>query len=267
MSNLLDGSEQLELQFSPAAEPIRVPAVGSLVLHGVLFGGILLYGALNGFFHHNFWGNPGAGGAIQVSLVSDALPLPSDQPPNQNVLSTETPSKAPAAPSPKETRAQDETAIPILGKQQKPQKETAQKTLKNQPPPKQNNLAQFGEQSGSSMPRATMAQNTTANGPVNVSNGDFGTRFGWYVEVIKRKVSQNWNRYEVDPRTPKGASTEIYFKVNRQGEPSSFKINTASGSPTLDQSCLRATQRVDTFGDLPRESNDQWLDVTYDCTY
>ena len=40
-----------------------------------------------------------------------------------------------------------------------------------------------------------------------------------------------------------------------------------TGSPTLDRSCLLATQRVDTFGDLPRESNDQWLDVTYDCTY
>jgi protein TonB len=117
------------------------------------------------------------------------------------------------------------------------------------------------------MPRATMAQTGSANGPVSVSNGDFGTRFGWYVEIIKRKVSQNWNRYEVDSRTAKGATAEIYFRVSRQGVPSSFKINTASGSPTLDQSCLRATQRVDTFGPLPPESNDQWLDVTYDCTY
>jgi len=60
---------------------------------------------------------------------------------------------------------------------------------------------------------------------------------------------------------------QIYFKVNRQGVPSGFKVNTASNSPTLDRSCLLATERVDTFGDLPRDSNDQWLDVTYDCTY
>ncbi len=112
-----------------------------------------------------------------------------------------------------------------------------------------------------------MAQNTASNGPVTISNGDFGSRFGWYVEVIKRKVSQNWNRYEVDQRTAKGTMTEIYFRVNRQGAPTNFRINTPSGSPTLDQSCLRATQRVDTFGDLPRDSNDQYLDVTYDCTY
>lgn len=267
MRNLFEGSEQLERELSPERERIGGPAAGSFALHGALFGGLLFYGILNGFFHHNFWGNPGSGGAIQVSIVSNALPLPSDQPPNQNVLSTETPSKAPAPPEPKAKQAVDETAIPISGKQAKPQKQTAPKTAQHQPPPKQDNRAQFGEQSGMSMPRATMAQNATSNGPVNISNGDFGSRFGWYVEVIKRKVSQNWNRYEVDPHTAKGAMTEIYFRVNRAGAPSNFSIRTSSGSPTLDQSCLRATQRVDTFGDLPRDSNDQWLDVTYDCTY
>ena len=117
------------------------------------------------------------------------------------------------------------------------------------------------------MARSTMAQPPTADPPVNVTNGDFGTRFPWYVDGIKRKVSQNWNAAQVDPRTPKGAAVQIYFKVNRQGVPSSFRINTSSGSPTLDRSCLLATERVDTFGELPRESNDQWLDVTYDCTY
>ena len=105
------------------------------------------------------------------------------------------------------------------------------------------------------------------SGPVSVANGDFGSRFGWYVEVIKRKVDQNWYRAEVDPRTPRGATAQVYFKVSRQGVPSNFKINNSSGSPTLDRSCERATQRVDTFGALPAGANDQWLDVTYDCAY
>src|SRR6202167_1683496 len=260
MNSLLSGPEHREAQFGRELthEPLLAPVTGSFVLHGILFGGLLFYGILNGLFHHNLWGNPGTGGAIQVTLVSNALPLPADQPPNENVLTTETPSKAPAPPAPKDEQKVDETAIPISGKEVKPQKQTA---------PKTDNRAQFGEQAASSMPRATMAQNTASNGPVSVTNGDFGSRFGWYVEIIKRKVSQNWNRFEVDARTPKGASTEIYFRVNRQGAPSGFKINKPSISPTLDQSCLRATQRVDTFGDLPRDSNDQWLDVTYDCTY
>ncbi|MGD0859804.1 MAG: TonB C-terminal domain-containing protein [Terracidiphilus sp.] len=263
METLLEGAEQLERELTP--DRIAAPAAGSFVLHGALFAGLLLYGFLSGFLHRNPWGNPGAGGAIQVSLVSSAIPLPSDQPPNNNVLSTETPSQAPAEPTPKAKQAVDETAIPFSGKQEKLKREDARKTQQHQPQP--DNRAQFGEQAGSILPRSTMAQPGSASSPVSVSNGDFGSRFGWYVEIIKRKVSQNWNRYEVDPHTAKGAMAEIYFRVNRQGAPSNFKINTASGSPTLDRSCLLATQRVDTFGDLPRESNDQWLDVTYDCTY
>lgn len=269
MSSLLEGGEQLERELSP--EPTTAPAIGSVVLHGALFGSILLYGIINGFFHHNFWGNPGAGSAIQVNLDSSAIPLPADQPKTDNVLTTEKPSQAPAPPQPKAEEKVDETAIPIPGKEQKVEKEKpkppATKTQPKQPPPKQENRAQFGEQAGSKLARSTFAQPTASDQPVSVSNGDFGSRFPWYVEGIKRKVSQNWIRGQVDPGTPKGATVQIYFKVNRQGMPTGFRINTASGSPTLDRSCLLATQRVDTFGDLPRESNDQWLDVTYDCTY
>jgi len=262
MDSVLDGGGQLEREMKP--DPIAASATGSIVLRAALFGGILLYGFINGF-HHN-WGNPGPGSAIQVSLDSAAIPLPTDQPKNDNVLPTDKPSPAPAPPEPKAKQAVDETAIPIQGKEQKPEKQKQVKTAKV-PPPKPEDRVQYGQQAGSKLSRSTFAQPAAPDQPVSVTNGDFGSRFPWYVDGIKRKVSQNWNRYEVDQGTPKGASVQIYFKLNRQGVPSGFRVNTSSGSPTLDRSCLLATQRVDTFGDLPRESNDQWLDVTYDCTY
>jgi protein TonB len=267
-----EGSANLERELAGdlAAEPIAGPAFGAIFLHIALAGAILLYMFL-GAFHPFSWGNPGPGGSIQVSLVSNALPLPADHPNNDNVLATEKPSEAPAPPTPKAQQAVDQTAIPIAGKEQKltPKKDvqTAPKTQAHQPPPRQENRAQFGEQSGASMPRATMAQPSASAQPVSVTNGDFGTRFPWYVEGIKRKGSQNWIRGQVDSRTPSGATVQICFKVNRQGIPSGFRVCTASGSPTLDHSCLLAMQRVDTFGDLPRDSSDQWLDVTYDCIY
>ena len=94
MNDLLEGSEKLERELTP--EPMAAPAVGSLLLHGGLAAVLLVYGILGGLLHHNFWGNPGVGGAIQVNLVSSALPLPNNQPVNQNVLATEKPSAAPA---------------------------------------------------------------------------------------------------------------------------------------------------------------------------
>ena len=50
------------------------------------------------------------------------------------------------------------------------------------------------------MPRATMSQPGSVSTPVSVANGDFGSRFPWYVDGIKLKVSQNWIRGQVDPR-------------------------------------------------------------------
>ncbi|MGD0912639.1 MAG: hypothetical protein ABR928_12130, partial [Terracidiphilus sp.] len=131
-----------------AGEPTAGPAAGSLLLHATLIGLLIYYGWIMGLFHHNLWGGQGAGGSMQVSLVSNAIPLPSTQPLNKNVLTTETPSQAPALPSPKETQKVDDTAIPIPGKTVKPQKQTAPKTQQHQPPPKEDNLAHYGEQTG-----------------------------------------------------------------------------------------------------------------------
>ncbi len=261
MMSLLNDGEQLERELTP--EPVIAPALRSVLFHVALAGGLVAYGVIGGFFHHNLWGAAGAGGSIQVSLVSNALPLPSDQPPNQNVLTTDTPSQAPAEPTPKAKQAEDEKTIPILGKQKKPQRQTVQKTQQHQP--LQNNRAQYGEQAGSFMARAT--QQTGSIGPTSVSNGDFGSRFGWYVDGINRKMATSWYKPEVDPRTPKGARVYLTFSINRAGNPSDVQIERSSGSTTLDRSCQRGVQRVDTFGNLPSQYNQSSLKVSYYCEY
>ncbi|MGA2753343.1 MAG: hypothetical protein ABSE53_06205 [Terracidiphilus sp.] len=261
MDSVLEGGEHLEREL--ARESFAGPAAGSLGLHLAIAAMLVSYAWAMGLFHHNFWGTAGAGGSMQVTLTN-ALPLPAEQI-NQNVLATETPSQAPAAPSPKEQKHVDETAIPILGKPAKPTAKNIPKTQMHQPQPKQN-VAQYGEQSGSVMPHQ-MQPSSGSNPSVNVTNGDFGSMYPWYVQIIKTRVDQNWYRGQVDPRTPKGAVTQIYFRVNAEGVPSGFKVDISSGSPTLDQSCLAATERVDVFGRLPSLPRITWLDVTYDCTY
>ena len=162
MSSVLEGGEHLEREFTP--EPIARPAIGSFVLHGVLIAALVSYGLVRGMFHPHIWGTQGAGGAMQVNLVSTAIPLPNNQPVNQNVLTTEKPSPAPAPPSPKEQAKVDEKAIPILGKQVKPMEQTAPKTQAHQPTPESDNQARYGEQSGTVIPRATQPLETKAAG-------------------------------------------------------------------------------------------------------
>ena len=65
MESVLEGSEHLERELTP--EPIAGPAAGSVGLHLLLVGLILVYGWALGLFHHNLWGSPGAGGSMQVN--------------------------------------------------------------------------------------------------------------------------------------------------------------------------------------------------------
>lgn len=256
------GSEHLERELTP--EPLKGPAAGAIVLHIVLLGLVGYYAWILGLFHHDVWGNAGAGGAMQVSLVSSALPLPSEQV-NQNVLATETPSQAPAAPSPKAEHQVDQTAIPILGRHAKPQHKTVEKTQQHQPTPPQNR-ATYGEQAGTIMPRALNPQ-IASNGPTSVGDNDFASRFGWYVDQINRKMANSWYKQMVDPRTPRGSRVYLIFTINRDGSPSNVKLDRSSGSPTLDMSCEQGVERVDTFGPLPPGYNQSTLKVSYYCEY
>lgn len=261
MSVLLEGDERLEQELT--GEPIAKPATGSILLHIGLAGAIVAYYVVGGFFHANTWGGSTSGGAIRVNMTA-AIPLPSDQPPNENVLATEKPSPAPAPPQPKAAPKVDENAIPILGKK----KQKVQPAPRRQEQVKQaqpQNRAEYGEQAANNLPRAIQGVNNP--GPTSVTQGDFGSRFPWYVDAINRKMSQDWNKFEVDQRTPHGARVYITFTIRRDGSPSNIQLDRSSGSPTLDRSCVRAAQRVDTFGSLPGAYNGNSLNVSYYCEY
>jgi len=265
MDTVLRGGERLEREL--AQEPFVASAAGSLLLHAALAGFIVAYGLVAGLFHHNVWGNAGSGGAIQVTLVTRAaLPLPSDQPPNENVLATEKPSQAPAEAAPKAKQAVDESAIPISGKMTKAERLNARKTQLHQPQPMQQNLAQYGEQAGSSIPRSVQTQGFTS-GQTTVSDGDFGSRFGWYVDNLNRKMASNYYKPEVDPHTPRGSRVYIQFAIHRDGSASGVQMSQSSGSSTLDRACIRAAQRVDTFGPLPSQYGQNLLMTSYYCEY
>jgi protein TonB len=225
------------------------------------------------FRHGNNWGQDnGIQGAIQASLVSSApsVPLPSDTPPTKNVLATETPSAAPAIPEKAANAAPDLKAVAIPTKQPEktkpvPPKPQQQEQKHPQQPPDQHR-ANYGEQQAPNLPRS-MASAPNANSPVAVSGGDFGSRFGWYVNGITRKVSENWYKQSIDPSTPQGAQTVIIFRIGRDGSADNVRIGKSSGSYGMDTECVRAVQRAENFGPLPPAYNGSTVDVAYTFTY
>jgi protein TonB len=273
-----------QLDPDPHAEldPFRGPALQSLALHAGIVGALLAYALIASHLHGNNWGNNSVTqGAIQATMVSSApaIPLPRDeQKPSDNVLATETPSPAPAPPAPKAPAAQEEKSIPIPIKEPvktklQPKKQVEQKqpvqhipvraaTAAERQQVRPNNRANYGE-AAPATPRSMAA--ATPGAQVNVQGGDFGSRFPWYVDVIRRKTAQNWYKQEVDPGTPDGSRVFLSFSVSRSGEPSGVRIAQSSGSPTLDTSCVRAVQRVDTYGPLPSGYSGSSLQVSYYC--
>ena len=262
MEGLLEGDERLERELAP--EGVVAPAMGSLALHGALLAAVALYILVGGLFRPKLFGGPGAGGVLQVQLAS-SLPLPNNQPVNQNVLATETPSTAPALPAPKTTQIQKLNAVPIVGKRVQPQKVTQTRTQPHQPPPKSQDQAHYGEKSGSviqqSMPEKGMS------GPTSFENGDFGAMFPGYVTAVNNLMSQNWYRSEVNAATPKGSRVYLAFTINRDGSVTGERIAQSSGSSTLDYSCLQAVERVQNFPPLPGGYNQSTLRVSYYCEY
>jgi periplasmic protein TonB len=210
------------------------------------------------------WGSGGLGEAIGATLVS-TVPLAANPTQTQNVLANE--SKGLTKSQPKiEEKAPD--AIEIQGKNAKikPKKkqETASKEKAQPELEEETNQVAFGEGGPVSGPYGTFSAGGAKGGfGITGAGGDFGTRYAWYVQVIQRKVADNWLKYEVDPRITTANRVYITFDVARDGHPSSVQIEQSSGVPSLDISAVRALQRIDTFGPLPMDYSGSKISVEF----
>ena len=223
---------------------------------------ILLYSNVFTGSRGEGWGGGGGGSAIGVSLVS-SVPLPAPAAKTENVLANE--SKGVTKSQPKvEEKEPDAIAIPGKNAKVNPKKPpTPTKEKKPAPEPETNQVA-FGEGGPVSGPYGSFAAGGAKGGfGVTGSGGDFGTKYAYYVQIVQRKVSENWLKYEVDPRITTAQRVYITFDVARDGHPYNVRVEQSSGVPSLDVSAMRALQRIDTFGPLPQDYSGSKISVEY----
>jgi protein TonB len=224
---------------------------------------ILLYSVVFTGSRGEGWGSGGGGSAIGVTLVSN-VPLPATAAQTQNVLANE--SKGVTKSQPKvEEKAPDAIEIQAKNSKIKPKKPPTPTKAKSEPAPEEEtNQVAFGEGGPVSGPYGSFAAGGAKGGfGVNGGGGDFGTRYGWYVQIIQRKVSENWLKYEVDPGITTAQRVYITFDVARDGHPYNVRVEQSSGVPSLDVSATRALQRIDTFGPLPPDYSGSKISVEY----
>jgi protein TonB len=254
-------------------ESWRSPLAWSIALHVALFGSLVLWGVVLNRSGAGWGESNAAGGAISATLVNN-IPLPATPTQTENILANQ--SKGLSQSLPPEKAAQPEPeAVPIPDshvkvrpapveravEQPKPVHPTPAQVAKAQPKrpvepvPPQSNVVPFGEGGPVSGPYgAFSAANVKGGfGFTSSAGGDFGTRFGWYVDNVRRKVSENWFEYEIDPNIHAANRVFITFEITRTGQPTNVQVSQSSGIPSLDTSAVRALQRIDTFGPLPRD--------------
>src|ERR1700730_16231526 len=227
----------------------------SLGLHIAIAGAIVLYAVVAPGSRGEGWGAVGGGDAMGVTLVS-TVPLPANPVKTENVLANDSKGITQSQPKPVE---KEPDAIPIpdkdVKKKPKPKPETTPTNQKPTPVQQaENNVVPFGEGGPVSGPYGNFNAGGAKGGfGFTGGGGDFGTRFSWYVRVIQQKVSENWLKYEVDPRVSQSQRVYLTFDIARDGHPSHVLVEQSSGVPSLDRSAAQALQRIDTFGPLPSD--------------
>jgi protein TonB len=246
---------------------LRRPLAWSVALHAgvtvaIIFGATYLTG-----HRGEGWGTGGGGDALGATLVS-TVPLPASSVPTQNVLANESKGITQSQPKP-EVKEPEPDAIPIPEKESKKKPKTQITATKRKPLPEppvetESNVVPFGEGGPVAGPYGTFTAGGAKGGfGFTGGGGDFGNRYAWYVKVVQQKVQQNWLAYEVDPRIRDANRVYLTFDITRDGRPVNVRIEQSSNIPSLDNSAVRALQRIDTFGPLPSDYSGTKVSVEF----
>ena len=238
---------------APLQQKLASGLAGAVFLH-IAVAGILIAIAFLHPSQNEIWGdNTASTGSIQAQMVP-SIPLPSKVPPvDHSVLAPEEVSKAPAPPPKEHTAAPPKPTDILIKSNTKPPTKVATKETPAPPrhpqPIPDTTKAASGEQATQIAQSATPVKNGTAS--ATVEDKAFGLRYAYYRDIVSRKVAENWYNSEADPRASQDKHVNIRIEILRDGSITNIQMEQRSGSPTLDQSALRALQRIDTFGPLP----------------
>lgn len=236
----------------------------SAALHVAFTLAIVVYAWIGSGGHGSNWGAGGGGSAMGVTLVSN-VPLPANPVQTQNVLATESKGLSQSKP---QAKVEEPQAIAIPEKNVKrkpiPQPTATQRKPPPQPVEEANNQIPFGENGPVSGPYAMFNAGAAKGGfGVTGNGGDFASKYAWYVRALNQRISENWLRYQVDPRIQAANRVYVTFDIDRSGRPSHVQIEQSSGVPSLDVSAMQAVQRISSFEPLPSDYSGSKVSVEF----
>ena len=256
-----------------------------LTVSGILHAALILLLGLSAYFHWegNRWAGPGGGSdGTKVTLVGNTgVPMPKI--PSVNESNVVDPSKSlwrnevkPEPPQPKkeEVVPPDLKNVPDFKTLEKPSK-------KPPPPPKQNKAFEPkipnpdnvvpGKNLGSPNITTGAGANPGSSATPGMAiksegGGDFASRYGWYIESVKRRIQANWLQNTIDPavRASRTAHAVVEFTILKDGTVKDIRISQASGNLSMDNSGLRAIMSSNPMPALPPDYPGSSVRVIFD---
>ena len=220
----------------------------------------------------NPWGGIGGGAesSVKVDLVSSAgIPMPHPVIPVPSQVVDPTKGLAEEEPKIEEPKTDATPILKFKEKQPPPPPSKKSKVLepKKPPPP---NATPYGKGGGQlDVPTGYSQTPGASAGGVAVhgeGGGEFAARYPWYVESMRRRISQSWMQNTIDPsvRTARVAHSVVTFRIYRDGTVKNISLNTSSGNRSMDDSSTRAMLSIDKLPPLPADYSGSYIDVTFD---
>jgi periplasmic protein TonB len=244
--------------------------VYSLFLHGAV--AVAMIVSIVFHFQGNRWGDVGGGseGEVKVNLVG-SIGIPMPKPPDVTESKTFDPTDSiyKTLPQPKPPEPpKPEIKIPEFKKEKPPKQiEHRSRVFDNPTPAPDNAVAQHGGKMN--LPTGTSNVAGAANPGVTVQGqggGDFAARYGWYIDAVRRRISQNWLQSTIDPavRAGRNARCTMTFTIMRDGTVKDIRLAQTSGNYSMDTSAQRALLSSSPMPALPNDYSGSFVNVTFD---
>jgi protein TonB len=249
-------------------QSIKAPLVWSLAGHILLAAALTVSTLLS--HRGEGWGGPG--GAVSVKLVGGlaGVPLPRPETVTTSRVVDESKGLYTSEPIPKPKAPIDNAReIPAFTKE-KPQRFVSRpsKVLENDAPPP-SNAVPYGRGGAPSVPYAefSLGNNGATAAGMGFSGpgggGDFGSRFSWYVDAVRSRVSSNWLQSTVDASVRFAPRAVVTFDILRNGSIANVQILRSSGNSSVDNSAVRAILGSNPVQALPNEYGGNKVSVEF----
>jgi protein TonB len=212
------------------------------------------------------WGQPWkTGSAVHVTAVASlpGVPLPSPAITTPNTVAVPSPGLYQSQPVPKPPPTPSLEKIPKFKEAVKPEKKViANKRIQKnvmEPPP---NAIPYGQ---GGRPTMSYSAVTTSAGEAGIAigQGDFGDRYGWYVQAVRNRVSSNWLLSTISPSILTAPRVYVDFDISRDGTVTNARVTQSSGIPEVDRSALRAVLAASPLAPLPPDYSGNKVSVEF----